>query len=187
MTSPVIVCVDDDADVARTVARRLRREHMHLLSTTEPEEALAWVLANDVAVLLCDYQMPVMNGVELASRVRDVRPATVRILLTGSLDITTAMASINIGEVFRFVAKPIDSQALVSAVRQGVDYHRELAAVAGEREHVLRRARTSAELEAQFPTLTTPARAHDGAYLVERREPPQVAWLGLDSLLALRR
>jgi DNA-binding NtrC family response regulator len=187
VSAPVIVCVDDDAEVASSLARTFKRERLQPMSTTEPEEALEWIVENDVAVLVCDYQMPVMNGIELATRVRDVSPTTVRILLTGNVDVETALASINQGEVYRFVAKPVHLDSLLAVVYKAIDHHRELAAVAAERSRSLLRQRVNAELEARFPTITTPARAHDGAYLVQRRTDDVIRELGLDPLLALRR
>ena len=186
MIEPLIICVDDDADVARVVARSLKREHLQLMSTTEPQEALEWIVDNEVAVLVSDYEMPLMNGIELSSRVRELSPTTVRVLLTGHLDIETALASINEGEIYRFLPKPLRVESLVAAVHQAIAYHRELAAVAVDRQRAITRARVEAELEARFPTITTPARAHDGAYLVVRPPEAQLAGLGLEALLALR-
>ena len=183
----LVVCVDDDAEVARALARSFKREQMQSLSTTEPEEALEWCLENEVAVLVSDYNMPVMNGIELASRVRRLRPTTVRILLTGNTDLSTAMASINQGEVFRFVQKPVHLESLMMVVREAVTLHRELAAVAGERELAARRAKLDVELESAYPGFTSVARAHDGAYLVQRRPDAAYAGLGVEALLRLRR
>jgi DNA-binding NtrC family response regulator len=183
---PLVVCVDDDADVARCVARSLRKEALRPLSTTEPEEALEWILDNEVAVLVSDFEMPSMNGVELAARVKKLRPSTVRILLTGHVTAETAMSGINEGGVFRFLPKPFDSRSFVAVVRDGIAHHRELAAVATEREQVQRRAQALSQLEQRYPTLTSPARAGDGAYLISRNSDA-VAGYGLDALLALRR
>jgi len=187
VSAPVIVCVDDDADVVRAVARTLKRERLQPLSTTEPDEALEWIVENEVAVLVSDYNMPMMNGIELAARVRDVSPTTVRIMLTGNVDFETALASINQGEIYRFVAKPVNLDSLLDVVRKAVELHQQLAAVAVERERSIQRARVNAELEAKYPTITTPARAHDGAYLVQRRADAVFAGMGIDPLLSLRR
>jgi len=183
---PIIVCVDDDVQVASTLARSLRREKYNSLTTTEPDEALEWVLEHDVAVLIADFAMPVMTGIELAERVRVMRPSTVRILLTAHLSTDTAVAGINQAEIYRFVAKPFDLEVLMSTVRQGVARHREIAAVAAEREHAARRAAVTADLEAAYPDLTKPARAHDGAYLVQRPSTGAIERAGLGQLAALR-
>jgi DNA-binding NtrC family response regulator len=185
--APLVVCVDDDPLVARSLARSLRHQQLLPMSTTEPAEALEWVLQHDVAVLLSDFNMPVMNGVELAARVRELRPMTVRVLVTGSLDLQTALASINRGEVFRFVPKPFNQDDVARVIRDAVEQHKSLAQFAAERERTERRLRERALLEARFPALTQPARAHDGAYLVPRLAGDELAGLGLDELLALRR
>ena len=96
------------------------------------------------------------------------------------------MRGINTGGVFRFVPKPFDIAQLATIVHEGVDHHRELAAVAVERDQVVRRGRVTNELETRFPSLTTPARALDGAYVVRRAQTEAATGLGLDSLLALR-
>jgi DNA-binding NtrC family response regulator len=183
VNAPLIVCVDDDPTVTRTILRTLRHEKLSPMGTTEPEQALSWVLEHDVAVLVSDYNMPSMTGVELAARVRQLRPATVRILVTGNLDVSTALASINQGEVFRFVAKPFRPEEVARAIRDGVEQHRALAHAA-KQERVLRER---AALEARYPTFTQPARAHDGAYIVSPLASDSLAGLGLDELLALRR
>jgi DNA-binding NtrC family response regulator len=183
---PVIVCVDDDAEIARTVAKSLKRARWSPMSTTEPEEALEWVLDNEVAVLLSDVEMPLMNGIELAARVKQLRPTTVRILMTGHVTADAAMNGINKGGVFKFVAKPFALADLETAVREGIELHRELAAVAVERDQVVRRGRVTGEHELRHPLLTTPSRAHDGAYVVRRPTNELVSGLGLDALLALR-
>jgi DNA-binding NtrC family response regulator len=185
--APLVVCVDDDPAVARTLARMMRGEHLLPMATTEPTEALEWVLEHDVAVLVSDYHMPEMNGVQLAARVRELRPSTVRILVTGSLELDTALASINQGEVFRFVPKPFDVAQVARVIRDGVAQHRALAQVAAERDKLERRNRERAALEARWHSLTTPARAHDGAYLVPHVASDSLEGFGLDDLLALRR
>ncbi len=186
MTAPVIVCVDDDAEVARTIARTLKRENMITMSTTEPEEALEWVLDNNIAVLVSDYEMPLMNGIELAARVKLMRPSTVRILMTAHVTADTAVMGINKGGVFRFVPKPFEITALTAVVHEGVLHHNELTAIATERDHVVRRGRVTTELEARYPTLTQPVRAIDGAYVVRRSPNETYDGLGLEALLALR-
>ena len=186
-TDPLVVCVDDDAAVAKALARWMKRERLHPLATTEPQQALAWILENDVAVLVSDYHMPVMNGVELAAQVRRLRPGTVRILLTGNPTVDTAMAGINEGGVFRFVTKPVDESSLISTVREAIEQHEVLVRTAAQREQAQQRARTIADLEAMYPTLTTTSRSVDGAYIVRRQPASVLEGAGLDALLALRR
>jgi hypothetical protein len=106
--------------------------------------------------------------------------------MTGHVTADAAMNGINKGGVFKFVAKPFALADLETAVREGIELHRELSAVAVERDHVVRRGRVTGEHELRHPQLTTPSRAHDGAYVVRRPTNELVSGLGLDALLALR-
>lgn len=97
--SGAIVCVDDESAVLAAVTRALRPLEREVLATSEPRLALDWIALRDVAVLIADYEMPDMNGVELVSAGRAVRPETVRMLLTGWRDLDAAIDGINRGEV----------------------------------------------------------------------------------------
>ena len=63
MPKPLIVCVDDDELVLGTVARCLRREPtFEVRASTNPHEVLGWIVSDQVAVLVSDYDMPEMTG-----------------------------------------------------------------------------------------------------------------------------
>jgi DNA-binding NtrC family response regulator len=180
-----IVCIDDDPDVLAAVARILRPLEREVLTTIEPRQALDWIALRDIAVLVSDYEMPEMNGVELASSARAIRPETVRVLLTGRRTLETAIDGINRGEVFRYVTKPFEALGLRDTVRAALDRHGELAASAQLREQSVRRERLTAALEAEHPSLTQVARDPDGAYRVPAIPAEAARGLGLDALLAI--
>src|SRR3954469_8099451 len=130
---PLIVCVDDDEAMLATVARCLRREPFDVRPTLSASEALGWIAADEVAVLVSDYEMPEMTGAQLAGHARRVRPETVRILLTGRRTLETAVDGINQGEIFRFLNKPFDNEVLRSVVGEAVARNKELLAMSGDR------------------------------------------------------
>ena len=70
---PVIVCVDDDEAMLSTVVRCLRREQFDIRSTLSASEALGWIAADDIAVLVSDYDMPEMTGAQLANALNEAR------------------------------------------------------------------------------------------------------------------
>lgn len=185
--NPLVVCVDDDSDMLAAVTRVLKREPLRLMATTDPSEALTWIASHPVAVLLSDYEMPQMTGVELSQAARKVRPETVRVLLTGKRTLDTAVESINRGEVFRFINKPFEPAALKQAIAEAVERHRELAAIVSDRELAARREQLAAELEAEYPSITQVALEPDGAYAIPERAPEAVAGLGLDPIALLAR
>ncbi len=155
---PLVICVDDDDAMLATVARCLKREPVEVRSTLSASEALGWIAAEDVAVLVSDYDMPEMTGAQLAGHARRVRPETVRILLTGKRTLETAIDGINQGEIFRFLNKPFDNDVLRQVVAEGVARNKELLAMSGDRERRERREALRAALEAEYPGISQVSR-----------------------------
>jgi DNA-binding NtrC family response regulator len=180
---PIIVCVDDEPLILATVSRCLRREQLDVRTTDDPREALTMISQEEVAVIVSDYEMPQMTGAQLAGRARRLRPETVRILLTGKRTLETAVDGINQGEIFRFIAKPFDHNELRSAVLSGVERHRELLELSGDRQRRERREVLRAALEIAHPGISTIQRDVDSTY--EVGDPwKSAATLGLASFTA---
>lgn len=172
----LVVLIDDDESLLAAVSRTLRREpSFDVRKTTSPHEVLDWVRNEDVAVLLADYEMPEMNGAQLAGMVRVLRPETVRILLTGNRRLETAIDGINQGEIFRFLTKPYDDVLLRRSVHEAIARNTELKALTGDRERKDRRDRIRQALEADYPGIATAAPDRT----VTVTEDP---WLALDAL-----
>jgi len=178
----LIVCVDDDAMLLGAVVRALRPTGFEIRSTHSAREALAWISSEDVAVLVADYEMPEMSGAELAAAARRVRPETVRILLTGQTSLQTAVDGIHRGEIFRFLTKPFEVEALRGAVRESVERYHELMSLSGDRKRRERREHLRAALEAEYPGISEVARREDGAYVVTANPWSDAAQLGLVGL-----
>jgi len=177
--NPVIVCVDDDEAMLNTVVRCLRREALVVRSTTSASEALGWITADDIAVLVSDYEMPEMTGAQLAGHARRIRPETVRILLTGKRTLETAIDGINQGEIFRFLNKPFDNDQLRAAVHDGVARNKELLAMSGDRQRRERRNALHAALESEYPGISQVARGPDEIHQVTDDPWTEAASLGL--------
>jgi CheY-like chemotaxis protein len=116
MGKPVLLSVDDDPGVSRAVARDLRRrygEDFRVLRASSAEEGLSALrelkLRGDpVAVLLADYRMPEMNGIEFLEQAMDLFPHARRALLTAYADTDAAIAAINVVDVDSYLLKPWD-------------------------------------------------------------------------------
>ena len=186
-TDPLIVCIDDDAALLATVVRTLRRPNLQILSTLDPQQALDWISTRDVAVIVSDYEMPQMTGVELLAAARRIRNEAVRVLLTGRKELDTAVEGINQGEVYRYVRKPFEPDRLCAVVDEALARHRELVAGAADREQAIRRERIHAELELEYPGITKVEREHDGAYMIRPPSAAAVSGLGLDAVILLGR
>jgi thioredoxin reductase (NADPH) len=111
---PVILTVDDDPSVSRAVARDLRRqygENHRVLRASSGAEALdalreLKLRSEPVAVLLADYRMPEMNGIEFLESAMDLFPRARRALLTAYADTDAAIAAINVVDVDHYLLKP---------------------------------------------------------------------------------
>jgi thioredoxin reductase (NADPH) len=115
-TRTAIVTVDDDPGVSRAVARDLRRrygERYRIVRAESGAEALDALrqmkLRGDlVAVILADYRMPQMNGIEFLEHAMDVYPGARRVLLTAYADTGAAIEAINVVDLDHYLLKPWD-------------------------------------------------------------------------------
>ena len=177
---PIVILVDDDADVLAAMSRVVRELAIELRTTSDVDQALRWLDDDDVAVLVADYKMPQMNGIELIAEVRTRSPATVRVLMTGRHALETAVDGINRGEIFRYLQKPFNAQQMRTMVGDAIARHRELVAGAVVRIHAARRAQLYAELEIDHPGIADIARDPDGVYVVpEVCDVEAIGMLGL--------
>lgn len=112
----VIMTVDDDPGVSRAVARDLRRRYgasYRIVRAESGESALDALrelkLRGDlVAVILADYRMPRMNGIEFLEQALDVFPGARRVLLTAYADTGAAIDAINVVDLDHYLLKPWD-------------------------------------------------------------------------------
>src|SRR5579872_2696381 len=113
---PVIVTVDDDPSVSRAIARDLRRrygERNRIVRAESGEQALdalrqMKLRGDQVAVILADYRMPGLSGIEFLERAMDVYPFARRVLLTAYADTAAAIDAINIVDLDHYLLKPWD-------------------------------------------------------------------------------
>lgn len=119
-SKPKLLLIDDEERILRSLAMLFRGSY-EILATTDPQTALEAVSKDAVHVIVSDQKMPLMRGAELLRQVRERSPNTMRILLTGYSELDAIVASVNEGEIFRFVNKPWDAQELRSTVQQAAD------------------------------------------------------------------
>jgi response regulator RpfG family c-di-GMP phosphodiesterase len=180
----IIVCVDDDQTTLATVSRILRSDENVVRTTTSAAQALDWVAAEQIAVLVSDYNMPEMSGAKLASYAKNIQPTTVRILFTACAGPEAAIDGINQGEIFRFVNKPVEPRSFRSVVAAATLRHQELIAGLTVNEKDLRRNEMLALLERTYPGITRFELDREGSYRVY--DDPLFAAISMDIDPALR-
>jgi two-component system response regulator HupR/HoxA len=153
-TATVLV-VDDEPRVLDALEAVLATE-FRVLRAEGGAQALGLLPGEDIAVILTDYRMPGMSGVEFLRRSQEIAPEAVRIVLTAYTDVDSLMDAINTGHIYHFVPKPWDPNELLVIVRH-----------AAERYTLARdNARLRDELELAVNAL--------GREAAERRERPLV-------------
>ena len=124
-----LLLVDDEPNILNSLSRLLRREAYQILTASSPLEAFEVLAKHPVQVILSDQRMPEMSGTEFFSRVRQLYPDTIRIVLTGYTDLDSVTGAINRGAIYKFLTKPWDDDLLREQVREAFR-------VAKERRHL---------------------------------------------------
>jgi response regulator RpfG family c-di-GMP phosphodiesterase len=118
-----VLLVDDENEILEALALQLRRDHK-VLTAHNGDDALR-VLSEQgpVAAVISDLRMPGMDGVELLRRVQLEYPDTTRVLHTAQDDLNAAIAAINNGGVYRYLAKPVKTDDLRATVHDAVELY----------------------------------------------------------------
>lgn len=117
-----VLILDDDPIIIRALARIIEGQGFAVTSCLDPEEALAALERQPVHLIISDYMMPGMNGVEFLVRARRLCPDAPRLLLTALSDFRVAMDAVNNGEIYRLLSKPWTQVELVGTVKQAFEY-----------------------------------------------------------------
>ncbi|MGP0064832.1 MAG: ATP-binding protein [Isosphaeraceae bacterium] len=141
---PSLLVVDDEPEVLDSVYNLLRLKY-RVVTCTSGTRALELLRSDaELHVIMSDQRMPEMTGVELLRQAKEIRPETTRLLFTAYADIRTVIDAINQGHVFRYLAKPWDSEELEAVVYQAVEHH----------DLIVEKNRLLAELQAANAKLT---------------------------------
>lgn len=131
--NPKVLLVDDETNILDAYKRNLK-DHFQISTAVSGDTALTLLGGDEVFhVIVTDYKMPGMNGVELLESARRISPDTVQIMLTGQADMRAVIELINKGRIFRFLTKPCANEDLIDAINVAVRQHELITA---ERELV---------------------------------------------------
>lgn len=120
--SVTIVIVDDEDMVLTSIDSFLQLEsEYNIMTFTKASEALEYITENAVDLVISDYLMPEMNGIEFLGKVRNVKPEIPRIILTGYADKENAIKAINEVGLFQYIEKPWENDNLLLIIRNGIE------------------------------------------------------------------
>ena len=116
-----ILCVDDEQNVLNALKRLFLDDDYTILAATSGQEGLELLEREHVQLVVSDYRMPGMSGVEFLKEVCSRRPETVRIVLSGYADAAAIVSAINEGQIYKFVPKPWNDDELRVTVKRALE------------------------------------------------------------------
>lgn len=122
MSDYSVLVVDDEVNVQKALRRLFLDTDYRLLMASSGPEGLACLEKESVQLVISDYRMPEMNGVEFLAKVKADYPDTIRMILSGFADVEAVVEAINQGEIYKFLAKPWNDQELLSTVKRALEH-----------------------------------------------------------------
>lgn len=118
----VVAIVDDEDMVITSVKAFLMLETEYSIhGFTDPQEAASFMETHPVDVVVSDYLMPKMNGIQLLGRAKQLQPEAARVLLTGHADKQSAIQAINDVGLFQYLEKPWDNAQLLLVIQSAIE------------------------------------------------------------------
>jgi CheY-like chemotaxis protein len=149
-----ILLVDDDENILDGYRRSLNRE-FQIETARGGQEALDLVAEKGpFAVVVSDMRMPGMDGIQLLTAFKSQWPDTIRVMLTGNADKDTAIHAINEGNIFRFLNKPCDKEAMAKTLTAALLQYR---LVTAEKELLEQTLSGSIQVLTEVLSLVNPA------------------------------
>lgn len=124
MNSEKILFIDDDINLLESMKRRFRKDYHIILASNGNDAIEAVKREGPFAVIVCDYSMPGLNGVEILKMIRSIAPESTRIMMTGKGEAEVIVSAINDGRVFSYLQKPCSGNLLSHSIQEGVDQYR---------------------------------------------------------------
>lgn len=172
-----ILFVDDEVPILNSLRRLFHNQsnmECHFAST--PLDALQVLTAQNIAVIVSDHRMPQMSGAEFLSRVKEKRPETITMMITGQADSAAILKAINDGEVYRFFIKPWKDEELLRAVQQAAELFRiraenvRLQTVTQEQNRELAKVNSNLETQVGLRTKQLADALHTAGYANQKLE-----------------
>lgn len=116
-----ILFVDDEEFVLRALKRLFMDDSYTILTASSGEEGLEIIKEEEPQVIVSDYRMPRMNGIEFLRKAYIRKPDAVRIVLSGYADTAIVVAAINEGQIYKLIPKPWNDDELKISISNSVD------------------------------------------------------------------
>lgn len=117
-----ILCVDDEENVLKSLRRIFLDEDYDIITALSGDEGLRIMQEdNNIQLIISDYRMPGMDGVEFLKKIYENWPDTIRIVLSGYADTASVVDAINEGHIYKFIPKPWNDDELKVNVLNAIE------------------------------------------------------------------
>ena len=115
-----ILLIDDDQKIINSLKRILNKNEYTIYATTEAEKALKIMSKYKIDIIICDYNMPYLTGIEVLKQSKKILPNAIRMLITGESDIDVTISAINDVGIFYYISKPWVNKDVIDAVERAI-------------------------------------------------------------------
>jgi response regulator RpfG family c-di-GMP phosphodiesterase len=118
-----ILIVDDQPNILAALKRLLGDEY-NVFTAPDGKSALSIMELHDIALVLTDYRMPEMSGVELLENVKQIHPDAIRIIISGHIDQSVLMKAIKTVQVHEILSKPWREEEITFSIARWIEQYR---------------------------------------------------------------
>jgi len=147
-----ILVVDDDNDMCLLLTRFLTRNGYTVSSANSGQAAIAWLKKNSPDLVLCDFRLDDMTGVQLLAQIKEMHPGVAVIIITGYSDVKDAVEVMKLG-AYDYVTKPLFPDEILLTIKKALSEQ--------PKEAVVARPSSSSSVE----TATRPKTAYNSQYI----------------------
>ena len=115
-----LLIVDDEKEIRRSLTLTFTDDY-EVFTAASGAEALDLLKQQEIALVIADQRMPQMTGAELLSKVLEIDPRIIRIILTGYTDTAALVQAINKGHIYQYITKPWERQELQITVKRALE------------------------------------------------------------------
>ena len=160
-----ILVVDDEEFFTENIKHVLSDKNYNVITAPSGQEGLEILKKQQISMVISEYKLPLMNGLEFLEKVRIIYPDILTIMITDQADIELAIKAINEAGVYKFLLKPWDDIDFKSTIKKTL----ESLQVIKERDGLIRKVKTHEatlkDLEKRYPGITKVERDEEGYIL----------------------
>ena len=160
-----ILVVDDEEFFIEYIQRILSDENYNVISASSGQEGIALLEKQQVSMVISEYKIPLMNGLEFLEKVRIIYPDILTIMVTDHADIELVIKAVNEAGVYKFLLKSWDDIDFKNTIKKTL----ESLQVIKERDVLIRKVKTHEatlkDLEKRYPGITKVEKDEDGYIL----------------------